>query len=348
MKIVHIESGLGNQMLSYCELLALRAVNPADECMVETIIYDIPEAGKYISQWNGYELERIFGIKEKNISALFAEEEWNEIIDEVAKSKFWEKKWNYPPYIVSALNRHGLKIKNIRGDFEVNGPQYSIASKGKPPLAFRIKQTGVYDKLRQLRNRMIKNPTVSGDLPLLFYEGKEDIYTGQRLLFWKKGSQRERIEQAIKQAFVFPDITDVKNLEIVRKLQEENSVAIHARRGDALSTNEKYYKRGYFRKATKYIKAHVENPVFYFFSDPGSCEWCRNNLKVFGINSRDKVYFVDWNSGTESFRDMQLMSLCKHNIISDSSFGWWGAFLNQNETKITISPEVIIDTTVNL
>ena len=64
MKVIHIESGLGNQMLSYCEYLALKKVNPDDDFYLETIIYDIPECNDVICQWNGYELERIFGIKE--------------------------------------------------------------------------------------------------------------------------------------------------------------------------------------------------------------------------------------------------------------------------------------------
>lgn len=55
--------------------------------------------------------------------------------------------------------------------------------------------------------------------------------------------------------------------------------------------------------------------------------------------------FVDWNGGEDSYRDMQLMSYCKHNVITFSSFGWWGSWLNENPEKITISPSVWINTT---
>ena len=68
MKVIHIESGLGNQMLSYCEFLAIKKVNPGEDCYLETIVYDIPECNDIICQWNGYELERVFNIKDKNIS----------------------------------------------------------------------------------------------------------------------------------------------------------------------------------------------------------------------------------------------------------------------------------------
>ena len=95
-----------------------------------------------------------------------------------------------------------------------------------------------------------------------------------------------------------------------------------------------------------HIRKNVANPVFVFFTDPGSIQWCRDNARTFGLDySKDKVYFVDWNSGSESFRDMQLMSHCKHAIITTSSFGWWGAYFINNPEKITISPCVEIDTT---
>ena len=119
MKVVHIESGLGNQMLSYCEYLALKSLHPDEDIYIETMVYDIPECNEVIKQWNGYELKRIFGIDAPNIKDIFTEEQWTKIMDEVHTSEFWDKNWNYPVYITYALRNAGLDIRNIRGDFEL-------------------------------------------------------------------------------------------------------------------------------------------------------------------------------------------------------------------------------------
>lgn len=128
-------------------------------------------------------------------------------------------------------------------------------------------------------------------------------------------------------------------------LQHTNSVAIHARRGDLLGCNGHLYKYGYFKRAIRFIRQKVENPVFVFFCDSDSLTWCENNLSLFGLRTWDTIRFVHWNKGTESYMDMQLMTQCKHAIITFSSFGWWGAYLNQNPEKITISPDPDINTT---
>ena len=106
------------------------------------------------------------------------------------------------------------------------------------------------------------------------------------------------------------------------------------------------YNYGYFKRAVNHIRKNVSQPVFVFFTNTGSIDWCRENARTFGLDySKDKVFFVDWNKGTESYRDMQLMSYCKHAIITISTFGWWGAYFIDNPHKITISPEIAIDTT---
>lgn len=347
MKVLHIESGLGNQMLGYAEYLALKHANPNDDFYIETITYDIPECNEVISQWNGYELERIFGIKEpKNVRDLFTESQWNHVMDDVRKSEFWKRNWNYPVHISQALNNAGLRLKNIRGDFESPGYEAMTEDRVKHDLRYKIMHSafGYYLKRALEKYRSNKKTAIQGQN--LFVQTTDDIFTGQRLSFKLKGFGRERIDADIRAAFKFPEFVDEKNNEMSSYLAKVNGVAIHARRGDMLTVNGDCYKYGYFKRAMKIIRGNVQNPVFVFFTNTGSIEWCKENYKIFGLDpKKDKIMFVDWNTGAESYRDMQLMSYCKHAIITNSSFGWWGAYFITNPDKITVSPWLNMDTT---
>lgn len=346
MKIVHIESGLGNQMLSYCEYLAIKKVNPQDECYLETIVYDLPVCNDVICQWYGYELNRIFGINAPNIREILSEEQWTQVICNINKSKFWEKNWNWPVYFCDAFKSSGLTLKNCRGDFEASSSILQIGKNDKLPFSYRIKQTGLYERLRHQYKVIRRDKCESDDKDNLFFITDEDCLLGQRLTFKNIGSGIEQIEKEVRESFVFPNFSDERNVQLMSELLNCESVAIHARRGDMLNVSGKYYRSGYFNRAVKLIKSRIQKPVFYFFCDPGSIEWCKQNLRIFGLDlSRDSINFVDWNSGETSYCDMQLMSTCKHNIITNSSFGWWGAYLNLNPGKITISPEYNINTT---
>lgn len=347
MKILHIESGLGNQMLGYAEYLALKKANPNDDFYIETITYDIPECNEVISQWNGYELERIFGIKEpKNVRVLFSDSQWDKVIEDVRKSEFWKRNWNYPVHISQALNNAGLHLKNIRGDFEAPGYEAMTENRVTRNLRYKIMHSafGYYLKRAIEKYRSNKRTTIQGQN--LFLHTSEDIFTGQRLSFKLKGFGRECIDNDIRATFHFPAFEDEKNLKLSAYLNSVNGVAIHARRGDMLSVNGDCYKYGYFKRAMKIIRKQVQNPVFVFFTNTGSIEWCKENYKIFGLDpEKDNIMFVDWNTGVDSFRDMQLMSYCKHAVITNSSFGWWGAYFITNPNKITISPWLNMDTT---
>ena len=346
MKVVHIDSGLGNQMLSYCEYLALKKMNPDEDIYIETIVYDIPECNEVICQWNGYELNQIFGIDAPNVKQLFTEEQWEQIMEDVRKTRFWERNWNYPVCFTEAFERAGLHLRNIRGDFEE--PSFKEACEGKMTLRRRFFDTKIGFMTKQLlRHLMRKKLIAAGDkTELIFLKNNEDVFTGQWLALKYKSCGIECIEKEIRETFVFPNIQDEQSIAILGMIQNTNSVAIHARRGDMLAYNRDCYRFGYFVRAVKYIRRHVENPVFIFFCDTESIEWCKENAHIFGLDyKKDKVYFVDWNKGEDSFRDMQLMAQCKHQIVTNSSFGWWGAYLNQNPNKITCSPDCTINTT---
>lgn len=141
----------------------------------------------------------------------------------------------------------------------------------------------------------------------------------------------------ILKEFTFKEPLSGKNKKMSETLQSENSVAVHIRRGEFAANKDINQKIGttsldYYNKAIDYIREKVENPKFYIFSD--SPEWVKENFKIL-----ENAVQIDWNSGKESYRDMQLMSLCKHNIIANSTFSWWGAWLNQNSEKIVIAPK---------
>lgn len=350
MKIVHIESGLGNQMLSYCELLALRLVNPQERLYIETLVYDFPEASKVIRQWQGYELERVFGIKEPNISEIFTDRQWSEIKNNILESEFWNKSWNWPVYFTEAFRKQGIILRNLRGDFEDSASLVDASIKGKlrkNPAYQRFQKTWLYSNLRGLASRA--KGYEGNDLEYLFYPGEEDALTGQKLSFMKRNNHIEMIENMIRSSFSFPPLSERYNILLAKELSGTESVAVHIRRGDLLDLNYRYYKGGYFKRAVKFVQRKFPNSKFYFFCDSGSADWCKKNIKVFGLDLlHGNVRFVDCNYGDKSFRDMQLMSYCKHNIVTISSFGWWGAYLNRNPNKITISPEIDINTTHHL
>lgn len=86
----------------------------------------------------------------------------------------------------------------------------------------------------------------------------------------------------------------------------------------------------YYKKAIEIIRNNIAEPAFFIFSN--DIDWCRNNLPL------ESATYITGNNGGNSYKDMHLMSLCKHNIIANSSFSWCGAWLNSNQNKIVIAP----------
>ncbi len=347
MIIIHIESGLGNQMLSYCEYLSLKYANPDQKFYLETIIYEIPECNDVICQWNGYELNRIFGINyPENIKSLFSIEEWNIIIQEIRETEFWKHNWNYPVAITTVLKNHGLNLENVRGDFS-SSPE-NQKSNSEIGFIYTLKNSRLGYESRRIYQRIFEDKIVerTNFKDKLFCNYKNDVFTGQWLRFCYRNNDRHLIENDIKKTFVFPPIDDDKNKKIAGYLSTVNAVAIHVRRGDLTKDVNWCFKYGYYKRAVKIIKSKVKDPVFILFSNPGEGNWCRENTKILGLDlNKDIVHIIDWNIDELSFRDMQLMGLCKHAIITTSSFGWWGAYFIDYSNKITISPLISLDTT---
>ena len=152
--------------------------------------------------------------------------------------------------------------------------------------------------------------------------------------YWQSEKYFTNVSDSMRQEFEFSPFTEEKNIDLLKILQSEECVSIHVRRGDYLSASQyvQLSNTSYYQDALQVMQQHNSNLQFIILSD--DVEWCARYLSC-GPNA----IYVTWNKGEKSYRDMQIMSLCQHNIIANSSFSWWGAWLNKNPNKMVIAPK---------
>ncbi len=156
--------------------------------------------------------------------------------------------------------------------------------------------------------------------------------------YWQSYKYFSDIYGQIKNVFSF-NIENENTEDIINELKCTDSVSVHIRRGDYLgkSLYSNICTHDYYKTAMRYMKNVIDNPKFFIFSDDG--EWCRND-ELF--NDKD-CKIVDLNKDEKSYIDMYFMSLCKNHILANSSFSWWGAYLSDNTSGVTIAPKYWIN-----
>jgi hypothetical protein len=152
--------------------------------------------------------------------------------------------------------------------------------------------------------------------------------------YWQSWKYFQTIEPLIRKQFTINNryLSD-KVKAFADRIQLSESVCIHIRRTDY--TKQQHAHIGvlplsYYCNAIRYIVDKKKEPVFYVFSDEP--EWCIKNLKM------DKKNHVV--QGNTTIEDLYLMIRCKHHIIANSTYSWWGAWLNTNPDKIVITPDI--------
>jgi hypothetical protein len=143
----------------------------------------------------------------------------------------------------------------------------------------------------------------------------------------------DNIRNVLLAEFKFPGVPHNLNYLVSKIMECKNAVSIHVRRGDYLkpiiNSVHGILSSAYYKNATDHIKLKIADPVYFIFSD--DAEWCTINLPF--IN--DEKHII---SQHDDWIDMYLMSLCKHHIVANSSFSWWGAWLSQNSDGIVLAP----------
>jgi hypothetical protein len=157
--------------------------------------------------------------------------------------------------------------------------------------------------------------------------------------YWNNPKYFEKHAHTIKKAFDLDKFYDGKFDEIESKIKNSNSVSVNIRRGDYLNSKHKdifiFLDENYYKEAIFKIRERIEKPHFFVFSydDP---QWFEETFKM----DKSEYTMMGKEYVGEKFKTyLRLISLCKNNIISNSTFAWWGAYLNKNQNKIVVSPK---------
>jgi len=175
-----------------------------------------------------------------------------------------------------------------------------------------------------------------------YWEGFEQLSADTYLSgYWQSERYFISAEDIIRDDFRFSTPLSDENLELADKIKHSESVSLHVRRGDYIN-NSVYASCSldYYQSAINHLSMQFDSPNFFIFSD--DIDWVKEN-----INLKHPHVYIDNNQGDQSYNDMRLMSLCRHNIIANSSFSWWGAWLNANDAKTVIAPKKWFNTDLN-
>lgn len=213
---------------------------------------------------------------------------------------------------------------------------YSYSKKNNKELSLSKDNAFIVHKnIEHYKDNILKNIEFSNFIKPQFQHNENGFhyqeipnYNSDVLLFGYFQSEKyfKDYEDDIRDLFMSYEI-ELKD-EIKKLLDNENACSIHVRRGDYLKSPNHHPTQdmNYYMKA---IKKMPKDSVFLIFSD--DIDWCKKNFP----DLPEKFKFIE---GNKDYEDLYIMSKCKNNIIANSTFSWWGAWLNRNEDKIVVAP----------
>lgn len=235
---------------------------------------------------------------------------------------------------------NGLELETVFG--------LSLPRAGFRDLIKVTRPTYCYQLSAAMRKFLPSRNTECFELPDYTYN--DNVFSpGDRYYwgYWQNHEYFRGVDDVLKSHFIFRKDLNEPTRDMLRMIEENRGrcVSLHVRRGDYLKALNYAGLCGidYYRAAIDYMSEHVEDPLYIVFSD--DMEWCRN--EILPLVKGGEVHCADFNKGGDSPLDMLLMSWCDHNIIANSSFSWWSAFLNQHTGKIVCAPRKWTNTKVN-
>lgn len=146
--------------------------------------------------------------------------------------------------------------------------------------------------------------------------------------YWQDENYFKDIETIIRKDFEIVSPHGHINTELAKEMSKSNAICLHARR----LKYEHLLPAEYYDLAIEHMAKKVPNLHFYCFSD--DIEWIKNNIII-----NYPITYISHNKESKGYEDLWLMTQCKHYIIANSTFSWWGVWLNSNPSKIVIAPK---------
>jgi hypothetical protein len=198
------------------------------------------------------------------------------------------------------------------------------------PLRRRI-QAAVERRRPYYRRRMVQEPHYHFD-PNLRRVGRNAYLVG----FWQSEKYFGDIRDALLAELSVAEPPDPANRRVLERIDATDSISLHVRRGDYVSdpNNQRIYAAcspRYYRDALDTILPRLGEPHVFVFSD--DITWAKEHLRF-----PCPTTFVDHNGAERDYEDMRLMSRCRHHVIANSSFSWWGAWLARDPAKQVVAP----------
>ena len=154
--------------------------------------------------------------------------------------------------------------------------------------------------------------------------------------YWQSEKYFKEIEPILRKELTLKEPLEGEDLKVARAIESCESVSLHVRRGDYVTNSHTNQFHGtcslaYYRKCLALLRQSVRDPALFVFSDDP--QWVADNMK-FDLPAT----YVNHNPPEKHYADLRLMGLCRHNILANSSFSWWGAWLNANPSKRVYAP----------
>jgi hypothetical protein len=199
-------------------------------------------------------------------------------------------------------------------------------------IAYSLRRVLLHRKARWLRGQRIVT-----DPHFAYWDGLRAVRPPYYLAgYWQSPRYFAGHEQSVRAAFAFPWEASPAVAALARHIQSCEAVSVHVRRGDYVTNPGMARLHGvlpldYYERALRTVAERVERPTYFVFSDDTA--WARANLRVAG-----ETHFVGAEPRTSAREDLRLMTLCRHHIIANSTFSWWGAWLATNPQAVVCAP----------